>query len=85
MEDTMVDPSQIRVHTHVHCSDGEHLGTVDSVDGDQIKLTKRDPTAHGRHHTIPLEWVASIEGTTLRLGKTGAEARAHWKTGSTSF
>jgi hypothetical protein len=52
-------------------ADGVHLGTVDHLDGDRIKLTKADsPQFDGqgaRHHWIPLGLVAAVEGGTVRL------------------
>ena len=38
----MVDVSQIKEHAEVIGADGVHVGTVDHVDGDRIKLTKND-------------------------------------------
>lgn len=36
---------QIREHMEVVGADEEHVGTVDGVDGGQIKLTKSDPAS----------------------------------------
>ncbi len=38
----MVDASQIKEHAEVIGADGVHVGTVDHVQGDRIKLTKND-------------------------------------------
>ena len=38
----MADLSQIKEHMEVIGADGVHVGTVDHVDGDRIKLTKKD-------------------------------------------
>ena len=38
----MADANAIREHMEVIGADGVHVGTVDSVDGDRIKLTKSD-------------------------------------------
>ena len=58
-------------------SDGVHVGTVDGVEGNRIKLTKGD-TAPGRqsgnHHYIPAGLVANIEGNKVRLSATGANS-----------
>jgi len=81
----MTDTSQIREHMEVIGADGVHVGTVDAVEGDRIKLTKQDSgaqieggeTAHsGHHHYISLGLVADIEGDTVRLSATGANAYA---------
>jgi hypothetical protein len=45
---------QIREHQPVVGSDDEHVGTVDKVEGEQIKLAKNDPAAGGKHHNIPV-------------------------------
>ncbi|HCW59491.1 MAG TPA: hypothetical protein DHB48_00600, partial [Sphingobium sp.] len=37
----MVDLSQIKEHAEVIGADGVHVGTVDHVEGDRIKLTKK--------------------------------------------
>jgi len=61
---------QIREHMAVIGADGVHLGTVDHVDGDRIKLTKADSGMgghQGHHHYLPLGLVADIEGDTVRL------------------
>ncbi len=68
----MVDKSEIQEHAEVIGADGVHLGTVDHVDGDRIKLTRADSgqTEGGqgaRHHYIPLGLVAEIEGGKVRL------------------
>jgi hypothetical protein len=60
---------QIREHMQVIGADGVHLGTVDHVDGDRIKLIRADSgVAHqGHHHYIPRGLVAEVEGDTVRL------------------
>jgi hypothetical protein len=67
----MVDTTQIQEHAEVIGADGVHLGTVDHVDGDRIKLSKSDsPQFEGqgaKHHWIPLGLVADIEGGKIRL------------------
>jgi hypothetical protein len=67
----MVDTTQIQEHAEVIGADGVHLGTVDHVDGDRIKLTKADSPQFegqgGKHHYIPLGLVASIDGGKVRL------------------
>lgn len=67
----MVDASQIQEHAEVIGADGVHIGTVDHVDGDRIKLTKADSGQFegqgGRHHYLPLGLVAEVEGNKVRL------------------
>ena len=76
----MVDASQIQEHAEVIGADGVHVGTVDKVEGDRIKLTKNDSpsTEDGqgqKHHYISLGLVAEVEGgNTVRLSASGANA-----------
>ncbi|WP_454886499.1 DUF2171 domain-containing protein [Sphingomonas oryzagri] len=67
----MVDKSQIQEHAEVIGADGVHLGTVDHLDGDRIKLTKADSGQFegqgGKHHYIPLGLVAGVEEGKVRL------------------
>jgi hypothetical protein len=74
----MVDASQIREHMEVKGSDGKHVGTVDRVEGDRIKLSKNDPQAGGRHHYIPAEWVERADGDQLCLRQSAREACSQW-------
>ncbi len=70
----MIDVSRIKEHAEVIGADGVHVGTVDHVEGDRIKLTKKDSGqgAHqGHHHFIPLELVADVEGERVRLSANG--------------
>lgn len=53
----MVDVAQIQEHAEVVGSDGKHVGTVDHIDKGEIKLTKKDPSAGGLHHFIPVDFV----------------------------
>jgi hypothetical protein len=79
----MVDTSQIREHMEVIGADGVHVGTVDHMDGDRIKLTKKDSGADvvegsgshsGHHHYISVGLVADIEGDKVRLSANAAVA-----------
>jgi hypothetical protein len=61
---------KIREHMEVIGADGVHVGTVDRVDDDSIKLTKKDSgegSHKGHHHTIPMSLVAEVEGDRVRL------------------
>ena len=75
----MVDATQIQEHAEVIGADGVHVGTVDHVEGERIKLTKNDsPSTEdgqgGKHHYLPAGLVAEIEGDTVRLSATAANA-----------
>jgi hypothetical protein len=70
----MANASQIREHMKVVGSDGQHVGSVDKVEGDRIKLTKNDPRAQGQHRYIPLDMVESVQQD-VRLNLTAEQAR----------
>ncbi len=72
----MVDATQIQEHAEVIGADGVHVGTVDKVEGNRIKLTKKDSgpqvvegtgSHEGHHHFISLGLVADIEDGKVRL------------------
>jgi hypothetical protein len=66
----VIDISQIKEHMEVIGADGAHVGTVDHLEGNRIKLTKKDSGegAHeGHHHYISTALVADIEGNQVRL------------------
>jgi hypothetical protein len=51
-------------------ADGVHIGTVDRVEGNRIKLTKEDSgqgTHQGHHHYISTALVAEVKGNKVRL------------------
>lgn len=77
----MTDTAAIREHMPVIASDGEHVGTVDHVNGAQIKLTKSDPTANGQHHMIPTDWIDHIDEH-VHLNKSSSEVKQQWTTSS---
>ena len=61
---------EIREHMEVIGADGVHVGTVDRIEGNRIKLTKKDSGegAHrGHHHFIARGLVADVEGNKVRL------------------
>ncbi len=62
----MADLSQIKEHAEIIGADGVHVGTVDHVQGDRIKLTKQD-SGDQQHHYISVGLVADIEDGTVRL------------------
>lgn len=70
----MVEAADIKEHAEVIGADGVHVGTVDRVEGDRIKLI-RDASGEGshvgHHHYIPLGLVADVEGNQIRLSANG--------------
>ncbi len=68
----------IAEHMEVIGSDGGHVGTVDKVEGDQIKLT-RDDSPDGRHHRISMNDVHAVNQNRVMLTQTANEAKANWR------
>ncbi len=68
----------IREHMEVIGADGVHLGTVDHVEGERIKLIRADSgVAHtDHHHYIPRGLVAEVEGDRVRLSANADVAAA---------
>ena len=71
--------ADIQEHMEVVAADGQHIGTVDRVEGNRIKLTKNDPVARGQHHAIPLEWVESVDDK-VYLTKSSQDVMRTWET-----
>lgn len=66
----MTGNSGIREHMEVIGADGVHIGTVDRLEGNRIKLTREDSgqgSHQGHHHYIPTALVAEVEGDKVRL------------------
>lgn len=53
-------------HLQVKDVNGEHVGTVDHLDGDQLKLTRSD-SSDGKHHYVPLTQVESMDEVAVYL------------------
>jgi hypothetical protein len=71
-----MDPTDIKPHSEVIGADGVHVGTVDRVDGNRIKLTKTDSGAlhQGHHHYVDIGLVAGVEGDKVRLSANAVVA-----------
>ncbi len=55
----MVDTRQIAEHMEIVGSCGHHVGTVDHLEGDRIKLAKSD-SADGQHKYLSLSAVDTV-------------------------
>lgn len=53
-------------HLQVKDVNGEHVGTVDHLEGDSLKLTKSD-SSDGQHHLVPLSQVESMDEVAVYL------------------
>jgi hypothetical protein len=69
--------ADIREHMDVYASCGTKVGSVDHVEGDTIRLTKRD-SPDGQHHRIPLSWVAKVHGH-VHLDRDSDKVHAEWQ------
>ena len=68
---------QIREHMEVIGADGVHVGTVDAIEGQRIKLTKADSgqgSHEGHHHYVSTGLIAGVEGNQVRLSANAAVA-----------
>jgi|GEM_PF-854113 len=71
--------NDIREHMMVHArgegsmmgAPGVHVGTVDRVEGDFIKLTRNGGA--GEHHYVPISWVDHIDDRAVYLNRTAEE------------
>lgn len=64
----------VKEHMEIIGADGVHVGTVDRIDGDRIKLVKTDGgegSHKGHHHFISRGLVAEVEGDKVRLSANG--------------
>ena len=66
----MFEKLRIKEHMEVANSEGLHVGTVDSVEDDAIKLTKSD-SGDRMHHFLSLDDVDKIDDNRVYL-KEGA-------------
>ena len=63
----------IREHMEVIGADGVHIGTVDRVEGNRVKLIRADSGVghEDHHHFIPRGLIAEVEGNQVRLTARG--------------
>jgi hypothetical protein len=59
-------------------SDGGHVGTVDALVGQLLKLKKNDPASGGTHHFLDIGYIADIENETVKLLLTAEDAKRRW-------
>jgi len=77
----MANIDEIKEDMKVVGSDGGHVGTVDKVEGDQIKLTKQD-SPNGQHNFLSADLVDSVDGDNVKISQTAEAARAAWGGGA---
>ena len=62
----MFEKMRIKEHMEVADCKGRHVGTVDEVEDDAIKLTRSD-SGDGMHHFIALDGVDKIDDNRIYL------------------
>lgn len=67
---------EILDHMEVVDARGLHVGTVDHMEGDRIKLT-RDDSPDNMHHFIPRTLVASVDQK-VHLSKPRRDVQDQW-------
>jgi len=70
----MFEKLRIKEHMEVTNANGQHVGTVDEVEDERIKLTRTD-SSDNMHHYFSLEAVDRIEDNRIYL-KTGTQIPA---------
>lgn len=70
----MFEKLRIREHMEVADSNGRHLGTVDVVEKDSIKLTRSD-SRDGKHQYVAIDNVEKIDDNRVYL-KSGVTVGA---------
>ncbi|MGE3396076.1 MAG: DUF2171 domain-containing protein [Sphingomonas sp.] len=70
----MTGIENIREGMEVIGADGAHVGTVDRIEENRIKLTRKDSgqgSHQGHHHFLAKGLVAEVEGEQVRLSAKG--------------
>ena len=67
----------IHEHMEVVSSDGENIGTIETIDGTRLKLTRTD-APDGMHHHILTELIHRVEGDKVLLRKPAEQVRREW-------
>jgi len=81
-EGTNAGIAGIKEHMNVIASCGKTVGVVDRVEGNAIKLTKKD-SPYGQHHFIPTGWVQRVDSH-VHLTKNSEETEQNWKCDASS-
>lgn len=67
----------ITEHMQVIASCGKCVGTVDHLESNSIKLTRKD-SPDGMHHFVPLSWIDHVDSH-VHLNKNSVETELNWK------
>jgi hypothetical protein len=71
----MIHQSQVKPQMEIICAGGDHVGTVEHVDGNRIKLAKHDHDPHGRQYYLPMSAVDQVEDGKLKLNIGATKAK----------
>jgi len=72
----------IKEDMNVIASCGKKVGVVDRVEGNTVKLTRKD-SPDGNHHFIPVSWIDHVDGH-VHLKKNSVETEQNWKSDAVS-
>lgn len=64
----MQNTNEIRERMEVVDAGGYHVGFVEAVEGDTIRLMRADPDPNAPHRRFPVAWVEHV-GQTVRLDR----------------
>lgn len=73
----MLRADQIREQMEIVGNDGQHVGIVDRVEDDEIKLSKRDAPDR-LHHFLPLANVEYVDDR-VHLNRSSIRAMVEWR------
>ena len=74
----MLKIANIREHMEVVGSDGKHVGAVDGIESNRIKLIRRDAMAGGEHHYISFDSIERVEDARVLLKETAQQIMQTW-------
>jgi hypothetical protein len=69
----MIDASQIKEQMAVKGSDGKHVGTVDRVEGNRVRVA-----SGGMYHNIDLAVIDAVKDGAICLSKSAEETTRAW-------
>ena len=73
----MVRADEIRQHMEVVGNDGRHVGIIDGIEADEIKLSRSDAPDR-LHHFLPLATVEYVDSQ-VHLNRSSIRAMAEWR------
>lgn len=74
MESIQFDRKMIQPNAKIFAK-GVKVGSVDAVDGDYLKLNRKDSDDR-MHHWIPLSWVEKVVDSNIYLDHSAAEFKS---------